>query len=143
MPIRGLKGETLTIKTRWKTDVILNRGVYIVPGSVSGEFRVGSTYNVNDHSPGSSEEGRAELEARLGELMVNPYEVVGQNWGIRPTAPDRRPILGRHSEFGQLVIFNGLGTKGVSLAPYFSGLLYRWLEMGDPLPKEVDVTRYY
>ena len=143
LPIRALKGEILTIKTQWKTHVILNRGVYMVPGSVSGEFRVGSTYKVNDHSPGNSEEGRAELEARLNELIVFPYEVVGQNWGTRPAAPDRRPILGHHAEFEQLVIFNGLGTKGVSLAPYFSGLLYRWLETRDPLPKEVDVTRYY
>lgn len=143
LPIRALKGETLTIKTQWKTDVMLNRGVYMVPGGVSGEFRVGSTYKVNDYSPGNSEEGRAELEARLRELIVLPYEVVDQTWGIRPTAPDRRPILGRHPEFEQLVIFNGLGTKGVSLAPYFSGLLYRWLETRDPLPKEVDVTRYY
>jgi glycine oxidase len=42
----------------------------------------------------------------------------------------------------RLIIFNGLGTKGVSLAPYFSDILVRQLENGVPLTKEVDVTRF-
>jgi glycine/D-amino acid oxidase-like deaminating enzyme len=40
------------------------------------------------------------------------------------------------------VIFNGLGTKGVSLAPYFSKVLATWLEKGIPVNKEVDIHRY-
>lgn len=143
LPIRPLKGETITIKSRWETDVILNRGVYIVPGSVPGEYKVGSTFKVNDNSPGISEEARRDMEMRLRGLISVPYEVIGQNWGVRPSTPDRRPVLGCHAEFEQLIIFNGLGTKGVSLAPYFSDTLYRWLEDHDSLEKEVDVSRYY
>lgn len=37
LPIQPLKGEILTIKSQWDKHVILNRGVYMVPGSVSGE----------------------------------------------------------------------------------------------------------
>lgn len=141
LPIRPLKGEILTIKSAWYKDVIFNRGVYMVPGDMHGEYRVGSTYN-NDVLPGISVKGRHELEEKLSELVQFPYTVTAQTWGIRPTTADRRPILGSHPENDRLVIFNGLGTKGVSLAPYFSEVLFRWLENKGPLNKEVSITRY-
>jgi glycine oxidase len=142
IPIRPLKGETITIKSSWKRDVILNRGVYMVPGNGSDEWRVGSTYNYNVTESGVTEKGREELVEKLNDLINFPFTIVAQDWGIRPTTIDRRPILGRHPEFQRLLIFNGLGTKGVSLAPYFSEVLVRW-ELGEgSLNKDVDVTRY-
>jgi glycine oxidase len=143
IPIRPLKGETITIKTDWQRHVILNRGVYMVPGSGLDEWRVGSTYNYNVTEPGITEKGRKELTEKLGELINFPFTIVSQDWGIRPTTIDRRPILGRHAESDRLLIFNGLGTKGVSLAPYFSEVLVRWVLGEGPLNKDVDVTRYY
>jgi glycine oxidase len=103
---------------------------------------VGSTYNFNDISVGITEAGRRELEQKLREIMTIPYEVIGQEWGLRPTTPDRRPLLGNHPESDRLIIFNGLGTKGVSLAPYFSEVLLRWLENSGSLNKDVALTRY-
>src|SRR5688572_10783469 len=73
LPIRPLKGETLTIKTDWEKDFIVNRGVYMVPGNVAGEYRVGSTYKFNNSSPGITDEGKAELEGKLKELFTLPY----------------------------------------------------------------------
>jgi glycine/D-amino acid oxidase-like deaminating enzyme len=142
LPIKPLKGEIITIKSDWKKDVILNRGVYMVPGSFSGEYRVGSTYKFNDSSPGATEAGRRELEEKLNELIDIPYEVIGQEWGVRPTTPDRRPLLGNYPESDRLIIFNGLGTKGVSLAPYFSEVLIRWIEKTGSLNKDVALTRF-
>jgi glycine oxidase len=142
LPLRPLKGETLTIKTGWQKDVILNRGVYMVPGGMSGECRVGATYNSNDSMPGATDQSRRELEEKLQHLIQFPYEILHQEWGFRPTTRDRRPLLGAHPQHPQLIIFNGLGTKGVSLAPYFSEVLIRWLENKGSLNKEVAVTRY-
>jgi glycine/D-amino acid oxidase-like deaminating enzyme len=132
----------LTIKIGWEKDVIINRGVYIVPGGTPGQYRVGSTYKYDDTSEAVTEEGRQELEGKLKDLIRLPYEVVGHDWGVRPTSPDRRPVLGAHPESDRLVVFNGLGTKGVSLAPYFSEVLIHWLENKGTLNKEVAVTRY-
>lgn len=142
LQIRPLKGEMITIQSEWKNDVILNRGVYMVPGTESGQWKVGATYNFNDDSLGVTADGRKELEERLKELLRVPYQVLSQNWGIRPTTVDRRPILGKHPEFEHLLIFNGLGTKGVSLAPYFSEVLIRSIDDNSSVNKEVDVTRY-
>ena len=138
LPVRPLKGETLSIKTNAKVDVIFNRGVYAVPTL----WKVGATYEFKDLTPAVTERGRKELTDKLNELVKFPYEIVNQEWGFRPTTPDRRPILGAHPEYPNAVVFNGLGTKGVSLAPYFSKVLINWLENGIPLNKEVDIQRY-
>jgi glycine oxidase len=142
LAVYPLKGEILTIKTAWEKQVIVNSGVYMVPGGDAGEYRVGSTYNFNDNTAGTTEQGRVELEDKLKKLIRFPYTVLRQEWGRRPTTSNRKPILGCHPFSERLVIFNGLGTKGVSLAPYFSEILIRWLENNGPIEKDVDVTRY-
>ncbi|MFZ6009195.1 MAG: NAD(P)/FAD-dependent oxidoreductase, partial [Bacteroidota bacterium] len=117
LPVRPLKGETVTIKTTWQKDVILNRGVYVVPGGGPGLWKVGATYGFQDHTEGVTPVARTELVEGLSELVDFAIEIVAQDWGIRPTTPDRRPMLGAHPKSKRLMVFNGLGTKGVSLAP--------------------------
>jgi glycine oxidase len=142
LPLRPLKGEIILIKSDWKKHVIPNRGVYMVPGNGPDEYRVGATYQFNDASAGSSDAGRKELEQKLKTLIEVPYTVIGQDWGVRPTTADRRPILGKYPESDRLIIFNGLGTKGVTLAPYFSEVLIHWLENSGSLNKDVALTRF-
>ena len=139
LPIRPLKGETLTIETELKDNsTIYNRGVYVVPDI----WKVGATYQFQDTTRAVTQEALQELTSKLNELVSFPYRIIRQSWGMRPTTPDRRPILGPHPDHPAVVIFNGLGTKGVSLAPYFSKVLTEWLENGTPVNKEVDINRY-
>ena len=142
LPIRSLKGETLTINLEISPSVIFNRGVYIVPLARTNSYKVGATYQLKDLSQTITLEGRTELMTKLNGLLKNPLEVVGQDWGIRPTTLDRRPMLGPHPSFKNLVIFNGLGTKGVSLAPYFSAQLANWLTGNGEIQKEVHIKRF-
>jgi glycine/D-amino acid oxidase-like deaminating enzyme len=141
LPVSPLKGETLTIKAGASQERIINRGVYIVP-SGGGEFRVGATYNQKDSSRNTTPEARLALAQKLHELVNFSFEITGQEWGMRPTTPDRRPLIGAHPAYPSVVVFNGLGTKGVSLSPYFSENLFRWLEGDADLNKDVDVNRY-
>lgn len=138
IPIRPLKGETLTIQTDVKIDTLYNRGVFVVPET----GKVGATYQPNDQQPTVTEAARNELKSKLDELVCFPYRIITQSWGIRPTTPDRRPILGPHPEHPNAIFFNGLGTKGVSLAPYFSKVLAAWIENKGAINKEVDIERY-
>lgn len=140
LPVRPLKGETFTAALPLVCDWIVNRGVYVVPAG--SRWRVGATYSHNDHEPGVTEGGRQILVTQLEALVDGPVEITEQQWGVRPTTPDRRPLLGRHPEHGRLWVFNGLGTKGVSLAPYFSKVLIDGIENGRPLNKDVDIERY-
>lgn len=142
LPIRQLKGETLTIQASLPGGMIPNRGVYVVPAEEKNVWRVGATYEHGEFEAGITEKGRNELEYKLTELIAVPYKVIGHHWGVRPTTPDRRPIMGSHPEWPLAVAFNGFGTKGVSLTPYFSKVLVDWLEGDGDLHKEVDINRY-
>lgn len=142
IPVIPLKGETITIDTNYVEETIINRGIYMIPSNKTGNWRVGATYNFNDKVEGVTSGGRTELENKVGELVDFDFEIQTHEWGMRPTTPDRRPILGCHPEKKSLFVFNGLGTKGISLAPYFSQVLIHWIEKKQTLNKEVDIQRF-
>lgn len=142
IPVRMLKGETLTIELDQAPELIYNRGVYIVPQSELNSYKVGATYEAKNLSEEVTKAGRMELEQKLTDLLKLPYRVICQDWGFRPTTPDRRPILGPLPDSKNVVIFNGLGTKGVSLAPYFSAQLCNWLLGFGEIQPEVNIARF-
>lgn len=142
LPVRPLKGETISIRSDFREAVVINRGVYLVPLDEAGRWRVGSTYHFQDQSPVTTPAALTELNDKMADLVDFPYDVVTHEWGMRPTTPDRRPLLGAHPAHPQVIVFNGLGTKGVSLAPYFSEVLLRWLENTGTINKAVDIERY-
>lgn len=141
LPFRPVKGEVLTISANLSFDFVLNRGVFVIPLG-DGRFRVGSTYNWRDRSLIPSEEARKEICEKLEKLISVPYTIIDQVCGIRPATADRRPIVGQHPRFEQIAIFNGLGTKGVSLAPYFSLEMSQMLLQGKEISAEVNIARY-
>ncbi len=142
LPIRPLKGETLTVHMEFDTSRIISRGVYLVPGQERNVFVAGSTYKHAPFEEAPSGEALAQITSRLQALVRVPFQIVHQDWGIRPTVSDRRPLLGHHPENRNVVIFNGLGTKGVSLAPYFAKCLTDWMEERAVLPEEVNIYRF-
>jgi glycine/D-amino acid oxidase-like deaminating enzyme len=141
LPIKPLKGETLTIKLEETAELIYNRGVYIVPGA-GNYHKVGATYQAQELTETITDRARAELEAGVAGLLKLPFKTVAQDWGMRPTSPDRRPMLGQHPNFKNVAIFNGLGTKGVSLAPYFAAHLANWLTGTSEIMPAVNINRF-
>jgi glycine/D-amino acid oxidase-like deaminating enzyme len=141
VPVRPLKGETLEVTLPEELPFIFNRGVYLVPLGNRG-YRAGSTYN-RDVTPGPTEAGRVELTEKLEALLTIPHTLGHHNWGIRPTTPDRKPLLGQHPELKNVWIFNGLGTKGVSLAPWCSGILCDALVTGFQIEDRINISRFY
>ena len=138
---RPVKGEVLKIKIHPTLKKVYNRGVYIMPRN--GSHTVGSNYDHKDLSWNPTESGKKEIEFKLKALLVKPYVIIDHKAGVRPSISDRRPVLGRSKEREQIVIFNGLGTKGVSLAPFFANQLVNWLCKGQELDEEVNVNRFY
>ncbi len=141
LPLRPLKGETLLIQAKFLTDVIVNRGVYIVPNGAD-QWRIGSTYENDFQEAGITSKGREQLVRNLELLVKIKYEIKGQDAGLRPVTPDRKPILGKHPEHPTVLIFNGMATKGVSLTPYFSEVLVNFMNKSSGINKEVDINRY-
>ena len=51
--------------------------------------------------------------------------------------------MGNHPLHSNVYIFNGLGTKGVSLAPYFAKEMLGFLENNKVLLDEANIERFY
>jgi glycine/D-amino acid oxidase-like deaminating enzyme len=142
LPLQQTKGEVLTVEIDGlKRDEIINRKCFVLP-THDGKAKLGATFawNTTDTSP--TEEGKSELLGQYQDLLNLPIQVVDHEAGIRPTVTDRRPLLGRHPEYSKLLIFNGMGTKGYMLAPYYSEVLLRHVTEEEELPAEVDIHRF-
>lgn len=142
LPFRPVKGEVIEVEADFAPNCIVNRGVFVVPQG-DGTHRVGSTYHWQELGPEPRPEGIEELEGRLSELLKVPWKRTGAVAGIRPATKDRRPVLGAHPEQKELLVFNGLGTKGVSLAPVMADVFCAWVKGTEPLPEEVNIKRFF
>ncbi len=142
LPFKPLKGETLEIELESACPRLFNRAAYLVPSHKENIFNVGATYQHPPFVDGPTEESRLDLKSKLEALLAVPFKILHQDWGIRPTTPDRRPLMGAHPRNKNVIIFNGLGTKGVSLAPYFAHHLADWLDGKGDLSTEVNIFRF-
>ncbi|MEO1219293.1 MAG: FAD-dependent oxidoreductase [Bacteroidota bacterium] len=135
-PFRPVKGEVLTVQLQQPLDFIYNGPIYILPKAAT-ETVVGASYDHTDLSLQPTERNRALLLSKLRQCVHLSHTVREQSVGIRPATFDRRPLISLHPTHSQVGIFNGMGTKGVSLAPYFAQVFVAHLLGQRPLPTEV------
>lgn len=143
LPYSPVKGQLLEIVSdEYALPEIINQGVFILPYG-SGRCRVGATYSWHDLDWQTTDEGKRFLVEKLNGLLKTPYQIVDQWAGIRPATKDRRPFIGLHPQHRTVGIFNGLGTKGLSLAPYFAGQFADFLDGRKDLEREVNIERFF
>ena len=142
IPLEGTKGEVLTIKAPdLKIDYAIKSSVFIIPIG-NNLYTVGSTYNWDDKTNLPTQKGELELLTKLRTFITCDFEVVNHVAGVRPTVPDRRPLVGQHKEHKNLYVLNGLGSRGVMVGPYVAKQLYNFIENNTPIDKEICVNRY-
>jgi glycine/D-amino acid oxidase-like deaminating enzyme len=142
LPFNAVKGEVLNLKMdATLKNFILLKGIFVVPNP-NGTYKVGATYNWVDKTSEITKDGRGEIEEKLRKLTKIDCEFVSQSAGIRPATVDRRPFLGLHPKFNSIGIFNGLGTKGVSLGPYFAQHFANFLINNEQLNSDVNINRF-
>ena len=142
LPLNGTKGETLKIYApNLSIDFVLKSSVFVMPLG-NDYYRVGATFNWTDKTSLPTEEGKQELINKLDKAISVPYEIVEQSAGIRPTVKDRRPLVGKHPKFENLAVLNGLGTRGVMIAPTVADNLFNHLENDSSLNPEIDISRF-
>jgi glycine oxidase len=142
LPVEHTKGEVLTIQSNEiNENESLNRKCFLLPIG-NKQFRLGATYDWHTNNTDLTEEGKADLLDKAQLLTKSSFEIIEHKAGIRPTSPDRRPIIGRHHEYSKLSIFNGLGTKGYLIAPKLSEEFVQFLDEEAELDKEVRMERY-
>lgn len=143
LPFNPAKGETLIAGIEnYSIKEIVNQGSWIIPLG-NQQFRFGSTYIWNTLDWQTTPESQEAILSKIDKFLKTPYQIIGQQAGIRPTTKDRRPFLGNHPAYANVYVFNGLGTKGVSLAPYFAQQMLFFLEKHKDLMPESNIRRFY
>ena len=142
LPFALNKGEALIIESEnIPSHSVYKKGLMLVPLG-NHQFWVGSSHEWNfiDNLP-----SKAFLEnttSILSHWLRHPFRVVTQLAAIRPATVERRPFIGMHPHHPSLGIFNGMGTKGCSLAPYFAHQFVSHLTKNTPILPEADVKRF-
>jgi glycine/D-amino acid oxidase-like deaminating enzyme len=141
LPFSPTKGELLTIEApELPQDCMVMKDHFLVPLG-GGHFNLGATYNWGDLSLQTTPSALQALERSLREMTSAAYRVLNHRVGIRPSTRDRMPLLGRHPKHPRLALFTGLGSKGVSRAPWLAKHLLGHMENGVPILPEVEWTR--
>ena len=143
VPFKSAKGEILSLEINapeLPRDRIYNRGVWLLP-SADGKFRTGSTYSWSPLDCTPTRDGRESIEMRLREWLKVPFEVVGHRAAVRPIINASKALIGRHPSHDDIAFFNGLGSKGVSNAPFFADQLAEHLCANGLIDPEVDLRK--
>ncbi|MBJ6368043.1 NAD(P)/FAD-dependent oxidoreductase [Snuella sedimenti] len=142
LPLMATKGELLVIHAPdLEIDYVLKSSVFLIPLG-KDMYIVGATYEWSDKTNTVTNKAKEELLSKLEKVISCSYNVVNQVAGIRPTVIDRRPLVGVHPKHKNLFVLNGLGTRGVMIAPYVAEQLFNFIEHGKPLEKDIDITRF-
>lgn len=143
LPFSPSKGEALLVRCQHleKTH-IFKKGMMLVPFPEEDLFWLGASYQweFEDEAPsGNFHQAATNL---LRQWLKLPFEVVAHKAAIRPATLERRPFVGLHPRFPSIGILNGMGTKGVSLGPFFAHQLTQHIVYNFPITPEADVHRF-
>ncbi|SMC32401.1 NAD(P)/FAD-dependent oxidoreductase [Moheibacter sediminis] len=142
IPVIGVKGEVLKIKTENQIPkAIWKAHNFLMP--IDKKICVtASTYDRDDLAPDPTEKGKEEMIQHLRSFYKGNFEILEQTAGIRPTIIDRRPVVGTHPIHENVLILNGMGTRGTLLGPAMAEELFNFTEKKQPIDKEADVLRF-
>ena len=144
LPFQPAKGEILHLSSPNKLpEHIINQGKWLLPLK-DGNFKIGATYQnlAKDELPSKS--GKQELLNALKDMPIEQKNIslTAHQAGIRPNTLDKNPFLGMHPKHQNIGIFNGFGSKGSLLIPWYSERMCEHLIHGTVLPSDADIQRY-
>ncbi|WP_068596274.1 NAD(P)/FAD-dependent oxidoreductase [Vaginella massiliensis] len=143
LPIIGVKGEVLTVKTKVDLPKAVVKGKEFLFPMHNDEYFIGATYDRDNLNYDTTPEAKDELLNGVQKVIDASFELKSHEASIRPTVKDRRPIVGAHPIYQNMYCINGMGTRGTMLAPSMAEQLYRHIESGEPIDPLASITRYY
>lgn len=143
LPFAPNKGEALVVHIPGLPDHnVYKKSMTIVPMAEKDMFWVGASYIWDFTDPGPTVEFREKTTQVLKEWLKIPFTIEEHRSGLRPATLERRPFVGFHPVHPEVGILNGMGTKGYSLAPFFSKQLVQHLCYGDSITPEANLSRF-
>lgn len=147
VPLRPSAG----VQVEWKQEpadfrpLVQHRGYFYGQDPLNPQVhRLGSTYTWSTEAEYQAA-GEAELRLAMANFPdVQTPENLHFRLGYRPASGDRKPILGPHPAFGNQLFFNGLGSKGLLLAPAMAEVTSDiCVHSRHEIPPEMDIRRFY
>jgi glycine/D-amino acid oxidase-like deaminating enzyme len=140
------KGEALLVRfpgDNQSADIrtMLKKSMMMVPLG-DGVFWAGGSYNWTFDGGQPTAGEREYILNGLHDMLRAPFEIVGHRAAVRPTVKDRRPFIGLNAANPKIGIFNGMGTKGALLTPYWAEHFADHLLEGTALDPTVDIQRF-
>jgi glycine/D-amino acid oxidase-like deaminating enzyme len=148
LPYAASKGEALLVEIPGMPAThIIKKGYSLVPWSqnTAGKeniFWLGSTYLWEFEDANPSPGFYQFAQNWLNQTLKMPFTIIDHLAAVRPATLERRPFVGLHPIHNNIGILNGMGTKGCSLAPYFSHQLVNHLLYNTPISADADVQRF-
>lgn len=115
------KGEVLRIKTDQEIFIpsILHKSGFVVPLS-NNEFLAGTTYDRDDLSLEPTKLAKESISEVFEALIPNTaYSIIDHKASLRPNTRNRMPIFEAHPSYKNMFVLNGLGSRGIAIAPKF------------------------
>ena len=139
LPFKLAKGEILTLDINAnRPDRMLSWGHWLVPDEPKQtSAKLGSNFIWNDLSLNPSEGSKDKMLDSLKQYTGLHASVLKHEVGIRPTTTDRKPFIGPLSQLENAYCFNGFGSKGCLLVPYYAALMADHLLLDKPLPGDL------
>jgi len=145
LPFQPAKGEILDLQTSSELPKhIINCGKWLL-ATHDGRLRLGATYDCQQPLDECiSQKAKETLLAELTHMPITleNIKVAQHHVGIRPNTLDKQPFLGFHPKHSTLAMFNGFGSKGSMLIPYYANILIEHIQQQKPLPNHVNIQRF-
>ena len=141
IPIRPAKGEVLLLHSEDLPNGLILKNQYFLVHLGGEKYWFGSNYERNAQ-PIPTEATYLKMTNFLNKHALFSYRIESHRIGIRPTVPDRKPLVGKVPGLENVYIFNGMGSKGSSLSPWCARQLLLYLDRDQALPAEIDLKRY-
>tara|TARA_B100000795_G_scaffold88781_1_gene64575 strand:- start:2998 stop:4065 length:1068 start_codon:yes stop_codon:yes gene_type:complete len=138
----GNKGEYIIVKApALQSEAIIKGPVMIIPLG-DDLYKVGASYGRDDFSLHTTQEACKSISDKLKKMISCDFELVDQVAAIRPTVKDRKPLIGCIQKEKTFSFLNGLGTRGLTMAPQLAAHLFNYLEEDIPIPEIMDIKRF-
>ena len=139
LPFKLAKGEIITLANNDQTNTMLSWDKWLVPFADS--LKLGSNFAWNDLDLSPSRHVKEalidSLTANINAFNHSNLEILAHEVGIRPSSHNREPFIGALPQIKNAYCFNGFGSKGCLLIPYYSQILSEHLLKRTPLPKRL------
>ncbi len=145
LPLQPAHGEIISCETRQALEPeIINKSKWLLPLD-EHHCRIGATYQPELSTPTVQQESKQQLLSFARSLFreEKEFNCTGHQAGIRPGTRDKQPFIGIHPEYKNISVFNGFGSRGSLMIPYYAEAFAQHLVSGIPIPEEADITRHY